>query len=93
MVAKEKEYIITKKAEDFEKNKQKMTEELDKKRSDLNDLLMQEIKVEVEKVAKAKGYDLVFDRAAFLYAKAGTAEDITATVLENLEKANAAGKK
>lgn len=90
---KEKEYVITKKAEDFEKNKQKMTEELDKKRNDLNDLLMQEIKVEVERVAKSKGFDLVFDKAAFLYAKEGVVADITATVLENLEKANGAGKK
>ena len=90
---KEKEYIITKKSEDFEKARARMTEELDKKRSDLNDLLMQEIKQEVEKVATAKGYDIVFDKAAFLYTKEGIAPDITALVVESLDKQYKAEKK
>jgi Skp family chaperone for outer membrane proteins len=90
---KEKEYIITKKAEDFEKSKARMTEELDKKRADLNDLLMQEIRVEVERLAKSRGYDIVFDKAAFLYSKEGASVDITEEVLANLEKQNASSKK
>jgi len=82
----EKEYLIQKKVEDLQAFQVQLRVQLDKKREDLQKMLIDEIRGHIETAAKNKGYDAVYDKAAFLYIKEGSVVDITDSILESLEK-------
>lgn len=89
----EKEYLIQKKAEDLQAFQTQLRSQLDKKREELQKLLVDEIKGHIESAAKNEGYDAVYDKAAFLYIKDGTVVDITDEILESLDKEREKEKK
>lgn len=89
----EKEYLIQKKTEDLQAFQAQLRSQLDKKREELQKLLIDEIKGHIESAAKNEGYDAVYDKAAFLYIKEGTVVDITDKILESLDRQREKEKK